>query len=54
MAVMQTARGRVIGLIIEKDDQPKAQPVAEKAPEPVVQAEVKPAPVKRVGRPAKK
>ena len=50
MAVIQTPQGRVIGLIVEKDDQPNPQPEpakVEKKPEPVVAA-------KRPGRPAKK
>ena len=48
MAVMKTPHGRVIGLIPENGDQPKAQPeAAEKVQE-------KPAPVKKAGRTAKK
>ena len=43
MAVMQTAQGRVIGLIIA-DSQPKAEPVVEN----------KPVEAKKPGRPAKK
>jgi len=51
MAMIQTPRGRVIGLIIRNDDQPMAQAVEaakeESKPEPAT-------PVKRVGRPSKK
>ena len=50
MAVIQTPHGRIIGLIIENDSQPKPEPVAEK--EPVVEVKVE-AP-RRPGRPAKK
>ena len=49
MAVMQTPHGRVIGLILPKEDQPEPKAV-EKEPEPAV----KPAPAKKAGRPAKK
>ena len=52
MAVIQTPRGRVVGLIVPKGDQPKpkaAEAVKEeqKQPEPAT-------PVKRAGRPSKK
>ena len=50
MAVIQTPQGRVIGLIIPKDEKPVTPPKAvekEPAPEPVKQT-------KRPGRPAKK
>ena len=51
MAVIQTPRGRVVGLVIQKDDQPMPQAVQavkeEKKPEPAT-------PVKRAGRPSKK
>ena len=46
MAVIQTPHGRIIGLIIENDSQPKPEPVAEI--EPVTE------PVKKPGRPPKK
>ena len=46
MAVIETPKGRVIGLIL-----PQGQPAA--PAEPAKEAETKPAP-KRVGRPAKK
>lgn len=49
MAVMQTPHGRVIGLILPKEDQPAPKAV-EKEPE----AAVKATPVKKAGRPAKK
>lgn len=53
MAMMQTPHGRVIGLILPVEDQPKVEAVEEK---PVAEAkpEVKAAPVKKVGRPARK
>jgi len=50
MAVMQTPHGRVIGLILSKEDQPEPKAV-EKEPEPAAKAA---APVKKAGRPAKK
>lgn len=50
MAVIQTPHGRIIGLIIEQDSQPKPEPVAAK--EPVVEA--KPEQAKKPGRPPKK
>ena len=50
MAVIETPHGRLIGLIIEKDSQPKPESVAAK--EPVV--EVKPEQAKKPGRPPKK
>ena len=67
MAVMQTPHGRVIGLILPKEDQPMKEAV-EKEPEanslsqPTVDSslkegakvEAKPAAVKKAGRPAKK
>ena len=67
MAVMQTPHGRVIGLILPKEDQPMKEAV-EKTPEanPLSQptadsfikegakVEAKPAAVKKAGRPAKK
>ena len=46
MAVMQTPQGRVIGLILPQEEQPKPEPVAEI--EPVTE------PVKKPGRPPKK
>ena len=47
MAVMQTPHGRVIGLILHTEDQPK--------PEPVKEAETpKPVTARKPGRPAKK
>jgi len=45
MAVIQTPHGRVIGLILPQDEQPKPEPVAE-----TVKAE----PAKKPGRPPKK
>lgn len=53
MAVMQTPHGRVIGLILPVEDQPKVEAVEE---ETKVEAtpEVKAAPVKKAGRPARK
>lgn len=50
MAVIQTQKGRVIGLIIENDNQPM-KPETEKAE---IKPEVKPEQAKRPGRPAKK
>ena len=50
MAVIQTPRGRIIGLIIENDSQPKPEPVADK--EPIV--DVKSEQAKKPGRPPKK
>ena len=57
MAVMQTPHGRVIGLILNNEDQPMKEAVEK---EPEVEAkieakvEVEPAAVKKAGRPAKK
>ena len=57
MAVMQTPHGRVIGLILNNEDQPMTEAVEK---EPEVEAkieakvEVEPAAVKKAGRPAKK
>ena len=53
MAVMQTPHGRVIGLILNKEDQPMKEAV-EKEPEVEGKVETKPAAVKKAGRPAKK
>ena len=53
MAVMQTPHGRVIGLILNKEDQPMKEAV-EKEPEVEAKVENKPAVVKKAGRPAKK
>jgi hypothetical protein len=53
MAVMQTPHGRVIGLILNKEDQPMKEAV-EKKPEVEAVVEAKPAAVKKAGRPAKK
>ena len=53
MAVMQTPHGRVIGLILPKEDQPMKEAV-EKTPEVETKVEAKPAAVKKAGRPAKK
>ena len=53
MAVMQTPHGRVIGLILPKEDQPMKEAV-EKEPEIEAVVEAKPAAVKKAGRPAKK
>ena len=53
MAVMQTPHGRVIGLILQKEDQPMKEAV-EKEPEVEAKVEAKPATVKKAGRPAKK
>lgn len=53
MAVMQTPHGRVIGLILQKEDQPMKEAV-EKEPEVEAVVEAKPAAVKKAGRPAKK
>ena len=53
MAVMQTPHGRVIGLILQKGDQPMKEAV-EKTPEVEAVDEAKPAAVKKAGRPAKK
>ncbi len=67
MAVMQTPHGRVIGLILPKEDQPKVEAV-EKEPvgnslsqakpetpkEERDHTEAKPATAKKAGRPAKK
>ena len=53
MAVMQTPHGRVIGLILNKEDQPMKEAV-EKEPEVEANVEAKPAAVKKAGRPAKK
>lgn len=53
MAVMQTPHGRVIGLILNNEDQPMKEAV-EKEPEVKAVAEAKPAAVKKAGRPAKK
>ena len=50
MAVIQTPHGRIIGLIIEQDSQPKPEPVVDK--EPAVEAKVE-AP-RRPGRPPRK
>ena len=67
MAVMQTPHGRVIGLILNKEDQPMKEAVEKNDPssptgapplsgEARVEAvvEAKPAAVKKAGRPAKK
>lgn len=67
MAVMQTPHGRVIGLILQKEDQPMKEAVEENDPSaptgaPPLSGEVrvetkveaKPAAVKKAGRPAKK
>ena len=48
MAVMQTPHGRVIGLILQKGDQPKAE-ASEKAPETEAKVEAKPATAKKAG-----
>ena len=53
MAVMQTPHGRVIGLILPKEDQPMKEAV-EKTPEAEAVVEAKPETVKKAGRPAKK
>jgi len=54
MAVMQTPHGRVIGLIVRKDDQPGAQAVeAAEANEAEANTEAKATAAKR-GRAAKK
>ena len=50
MSVMQTPHGRVVGLILQKEDQPAPKAVIEKEPEPAAKA----APAKKAGRPAKK
>lgn len=53
MAVMQTPHGRVIGLILQELDQPRAE-ASEKAPEVEAKVEAKPATAKKAGRTAKK
>jgi hypothetical protein len=53
MAVMQTPHGRVIGLILHKEDQPMKEAV-EETPKVEAKVEAKPAAVKKAGRPAKK
>ena len=53
MAVMQTPHGRVIGLILPKEDQPMKEAV-EKKPEIESEAAAKPETGKRNGRTAKK
>ena len=67
MAVMQTPHGRVIGLILQKEDQPMkeavektpeanslSQPTADRSLKEGAKVEAKPAAVKKAGRPAKK
>ena len=59
MAVMQTPHGRVIGLILPVEDQPKVVTVEEKPMKEAVEKEPEPAAkaaasVKKAGRPAKK
>ena len=54
MAVMQTPQGRVIGLVVKKDDQPVAQAVeAAESAEAEANTEAKATTAKR-GRTAKK
>lgn len=50
MAVIHTPQGRVIGLIIKNDSQPKPEPVPEKA----IEADIRTEHLKKPGRPAKK
>lgn len=53
MAMMQTPHGRVIGLILPVEDQPKVEAIEDK-PEVEAKPEVKAAPAKKTGRPARK
>ena len=53
MAVMQTPHGRVIGLILPVEDQPKVEAVEEK-PKAEAKLEAKAVAVKKTGRTARK
>jgi len=54
MAMMQTPHGRVIGLILPVEDQPKPKAAVEDKPEAEAKPEAKTAPAKKAGRPARK